>query len=525
MDNQGREPAVTVEPLEALRELARSAAEDPLERVLESVCDLILSTTGFRTLALNAYRPAWDDYMVVRVGGDDFASELLGTTIPRSDFQLIGRYAEERVPGIFFLTGDSGFWDVARQTYVPDLPESDDPDAWRAQDALVVALREPDGAALGFVSIDEPHSGRRPSDADLRILAVICSYAEQALRNARRAGRVQRERERLAAITEVSARVSESTTREQLHALIAATIAPGLGFERVAVYAAGAPGTLALSVARGWDGQASSALPETLAQDALADALGTTGRIGGWQLTEAARLFGAPPVGRSRSRRNGRGPLGWHDHCLLIGWGDTAQQPAGVVVAEDPIDHALPDDEHCRALRLLTDLAAAVERTIDQRGRLDRLASRDTLTGLHNRRGLDRLADTGQQVALLVCDLDRFKAVNDRYGHEVGDRVLERFGELLRTHTRDGDVPVRLGGDEFCVVLPGADRDEAMEIAERIRTATPAGLAGIVPTTVTVSIGLTVSRGDEPTPQPLLAAADRALYRAKRDGRDRAAAA
>jgi diguanylate cyclase (GGDEF)-like protein len=121
----------------------------------------------------------------------------------------------------------------------------------------------------------------------------------------------------------------------------------------------------------------------------------------------------------------------------------------------------------------------------------------------------------------MICDLDEFKQINDRYGHASGDLVLARFAEILREHTREGDIAVRLGGDEFCVVLRDTDEDGAGAVSERIRTATPERMLGLLPSTVTVSIGMARRAGGVPGPRALLTGADRALYRAKQNGRDR----
>ncbi len=173
-----------------------------------------------------------------------------------------------------------------------------------------------------------------------------------------------------------------------------------------------------------------------------------------------------------RSRRNGRGPLAWHDHCLLVPWFGDHGELAGVVIVEDPVDGLLPRAQRRYSLRLLVDLAASIEQTIAQRARLDHLASRDTLTGLRNRRGLHELIGQTGDCTVMVCDLDDFKQINDRYGHDTGDLVLARFAEILREQTRESDIAVRLGGDEFCVVLVGTDDGGAL-VSERIRASTP----------------------------------------------------
>ena len=157
-------------------------------------------------------------------------------------------------------------------------------------------------------------------------------------------------------------------------------------------------------------------------------------------------------------------------------------------------------------------------------------ANIDALTGLPNRRYLEELlANAGprrralDQLGALMVDLDHFKKLNDRYGHATGDRVLRAVGERISNAVRAEDTPARYGGEEFAVVLRKATAEQAVEIAERIRTQ----IADIPPSEmgtaerITVSIGAAVAEvraGELPI---LLAAADEALYEAKRQGRNR----
>jgi diguanylate cyclase (GGDEF)-like protein len=508
-------------PLESLRELARSAAEDSLDEVLEAVSDALYRTAGFGQVAVSVYRPEWDDFYGVIVKGSADAQEaLIGGVTPRAIFSDFGRYGQEVAPGVFFLDGSSELWLITPTLHTPDRAEYDHPDAWRTDDGLIVTLDDANGEPLGLVSLDEPYTERRPTPEHLRLLEVICSYAEQALRNARRSRRLQQERTILARIAEISPQISSCGSREELYGLVASAVVPELGFERAAVYAAGRTGTLTREAQSGWAPGAPE-LFDTLEAAAIGEALLPERERAGCWLMPAVALLGVGVLPRPRSQRNGYGPRAWSDHCLAIPWRTETDELVGLVIVEDPVDRLLPDEEHLRALRFLVDLAAAIERAIDQRGRLDLLASLDTLTGLRNRRGLDRLANANGPLSLLVCDLDHFKAVNDRHGHETGDRVLERFADVLRDQIRESDIPVRLGGDEFCVVLPTTGHEGATEIAERIRAATAAELSEIAPGGVTVSIGVASSTGESVDTRTLLAAADRGLYRAKQGGRDR----
>ena len=164
---------------------------------------------------------------------------------------------------------------------------------------------------------------------------------------------------------------------------------------------------------------------------------------------------------------------------------------------------------------------------------LERLALTDPLTGLANRRAFEESLATElsrsrrytRPAALLFLDLDRFKLVNDTWGHFVGDEVLAGFADLLRARARRGDLAARVGGEEFAVLLPQTTKTHAVLAAERIRKATEdAPLGRSRPVSVTVSIGVaSTDGGSGPDVAPFLQAADRALYRAKSAGRNRVA--
>lgn len=163
---------------------------------------------------------------------------------------------------------------------------------------------------------------------------------------------------------------------------------------------------------------------------------------------------------------------------------------------------------------------------------LQELATIDSLTGLPNRRHFmmqieTRLASLqigrGAGVALMMCDLDHFKSINDRWGHGVGDRALRHFGSILRAHLRPDDMAGRLGGEEFGILLDGADLRGAIGVAGRIqqRIAEYPLIEQDQRIDLTVSIGVTLLTAADANAEAPLSRSDLALYRAKKGGRNR----
>lgn len=163
--------------------------------------------------------------------------------------------------------------------------------------------------------------------------------------------------------------------------------------------------------------------------------------------------------------------------------------------------------------------------------RLHRLATTDELTGARNRRGLTeefeklskRSIGSGNSVALVLFDIDHFKKINDRYGHQSGDAVLVRFSRMAETIIAETGTFVRMGGEEFALLMETAIPDRAIMVAEAIRlhlARTPLD-GGNQTIPITVSIGIATDNGGSPDINALMTIADRALYAAKKAGRNR----
>jgi diguanylate cyclase (GGDEF)-like protein/putative nucleotidyltransferase with HDIG domain/PAS domain S-box-containing protein len=183
--------------------------------------------------------------------------------------------------------------------------------------------------------------------------------------------------------------------------------------------------------------------------------------------------------------------------------------------------------KHAQLRKVLSRLRQSRRVVRRQNHELKALATRDPLTGCYNRRTLfaefekhwEACKRFERSMGCVMVDVDHFKSINDRFGHSVGDDVLKAVAETLRKTARKGDLVCRYGGEEFCVLLPHADIAEAGLAAERFRAALAAQPLGGVP--VTASLGASALGLGSKSPQEMIDQADKALYAAKRSGRNR----
>jgi diguanylate cyclase (GGDEF)-like protein len=174
--------------------------------------------------------------------------------------------------------------------------------------------------------------------------------------------------------------------------------------------------------------------------------------------------------------------------------------------------------------KLITRLNLAQEK-------LKHMSVTDELTGIGNRRYIlerlkeefDRARRSSEGLGVMLIDLDLFKDINDTYGHPFGDEVIRETAKRIRDCVRKYDMPARFGGEEFLVVAPGTDIGRVVELAERIRAAIEGGpvFGDGMSAGITASIGVSVMRKDDSKPDAMISRADKALYRAKDEGRNR----
>src|ERR687888_703635 len=227
----------TVARLTGLLEVTRLVrSEHDLDALLPALAGAISDALGFGTVVISLYRPAFNDFRVETVHGSDEGREaLLGRERKWTEWEPLFDLRFER-HGCFFLPWDEFDWSWdTTGSFVPDMEVADGPDAWHPEDGIFVPLRHSQGHVLGIMSVDEPISGRRPSDDDLAVLAALAAHAAQAVQDAHAAAEAARHRTALEHLLRVSARLIESLSIDAIMQEVCEGIRAALGFNHVSV--------------------------------------------------------------------------------------------------------------------------------------------------------------------------------------------------------------------------------------------------------------------------------------------------
>jgi diguanylate cyclase (GGDEF)-like protein len=502
-------------------------SEQDLGALLPAIAAAVSEALGYRTVVISVYRPAWNDFRVETVhGSDDGREALLGQERTWIDWEPLFDLDFER-QGCFFLPWDKFDWSTDTTiSFVPDIEVPDAPDAWHPEDALFVPLRHSEGHILGIMSVDEPISGRRPSDPDLAVLAALAAHAAQAMQDAQAAAEAARHRTALEHLLRVSSRLTETLSIDAILQEVCEGIRAALGFNNVSVELIEANAKRAVPRAVvGWSSEEVAA-SQSAEVDVLLRLLDEEFAIEGCYLLPSYEACARLGIERPayESARNGHGPLAWNHHWLVIPLHDRAGELVGVIWADEPEDRLLPSTERLQALRMFANQATTAVASVSAFEEMQYLADHDPLTRVGNRRAftrrlaeeVHRAARYAQRFALVVLDVDGFKALNDRHGHLAGDVALEAIGDVLRDTLRRSDCAFRLGGDEFALILEEAGVGEATQVVERIGEGIAAVDAG-ADHHLRASFGVALGDGT-PDPEALLRAADAAMYEAKRAG-------
>jgi diguanylate cyclase (GGDEF)-like protein len=491
-----------------------------LNELLPAIARTISESLGYEAVVINLYRPAWDDFCVTTVHGNDAAQQqLLGQVRDLADWQrlLVDRFARR---GAYVVRAGEFDWGVVddNSSYVPSIEAGAGSDAWQPEDALFVPMRHTDGHLLGILSVDEPTSRRRPTDEDLDVLVALADHAALAVQSAQEAAEAARHRVALEQLLEVSSRLPAEPVADEILRAVCAGVRDALGFQNVLAVLRDVRGRLDPRAAVGWTVEEMERAGPVFLRD-IEGLLDPGFEIEGCFLLPSAEAerrisqYSAP----YSSALNGRGPWAWDHHWLLVPLHDSLGAVLGVLWVDEPEDRLLPSLAKLQALRVFANQAAAAIVTSTHLRELRFLADHDPLTRLLNRRAfVDRLEGEvaralryGRSFGLVVCDLDDFKELNDRLGHPAGDEALQVFARTLQSALRRGDEAFRIGGDEFALLLAEASDDDAREVVERITSQLVDFRA---------SFGVASCPDHARDTQTLFRLADVALYEAKRNG-------
>jgi diguanylate cyclase (GGDEF)-like protein len=505
-----------------------------LDAALDGIARLIGETLGYRSVVINVHRAAWDDFIASTVyGNDEVRAALLGTTHSWTEWAPLLHDRFNRRGAQIILGQDSA--DVADRvgtTYTPaGAARSDDPNAYDPEDMYLVVMRDNDGEPIGILSVDEPMNGLRPSDDAIDGLVTVAGFAGLAIAQAQEAARVAGHRAALEHLLAVSSQIADARSAEVVQRAVCNGIRDALGFERVAALLTEPDRHLRAAATAGWDPE-DPALQITLTVQDFERIMQPQFEQQGCYLLEhecAARILELGEDGSYRSRMNGHGPLAWSRHWLVVPMRGLDGVLRGLIWADDPVDRLVPATPKLQALRLFADQGLAALEAADHLERTQHLAEHDALTGLPNRtlllerlrHALSRSLRSDKTIALLFLDLDRFKAINDTWGHEAGDHVLRTIAARIDESLRPFDTVARLGGDEFVVLCEDVEGEQAaLEIARRLRASLirPIDVLGDY-VAVSASVGVALPDGISEDAEELLHAADTAMYRAKRRGR------
>ncbi|HKN63183.1 MAG TPA: diguanylate cyclase [Gaiellaceae bacterium] len=521
----------TISPLRGLVEVTRLLrAREDLPALLDAVARTIGESLGYQTVAVNLYRPEWDDFEVTTVYGNEAAKAvLLGNARPGEDWTvlLVERFERQ---GAYFVPSGEVDWDALGPSYVPEGARACHPDAWDPEDALFVPMRDQRGLLLGILSVDEPVNGRKPTDEELEVLVSLVDHAALAVEAAREAAESERHQRALEELLAVSSRITGEPSDSEILRRVCTGIRDALDFRNVcAALVDPETGAVVPQATAGW--QLDDLLQRELITVAQVEPLldEMFRREGCYLLThEQALARIGSEIGVYPSQLNGRGPWAWNRHWLIVPLEDGRGGLLGIIWVDNPCDRLVPSADRLQALRIFANDAAAALVSGRHLGELRFLADHDPLTRLLNRRAfvtrlegeVARAVRYGRSFGLVLADLDDFKQLNDRFGHVPGDEALVAFGNVLAESLRKPDDAFRIGGDEFAVLLAEASEEDTRQVVARVEALLEQLADGGEPwaADLSASFGSAAFPEDAKDAQTLFRLADEALYDAKRNG-------
>ena len=464
---------------------ARIHAGLRLADTLDAVAHAVVEFIGFEVAAVNLRRPDGTFEVVAVAGSEEAARELLGTSMGKEEVFAEMSRAEEW--GTLRFVPHQRATSPRSNVWIPDIPISNDPDAWHPLDLLFAQLTAPGGELVGLLSVDVPEGGRLPDQIQRELLEALALQAGIAISSARLTEQLHDEREYL--------------QREQAR-LAASEAAFRFSFD------GSATGMALVSL-------------NPLELGSFQRANDAFGRVLGFASEDLIRqpidaLVATEDSGQLRRALEQARDSSLTDFRLECRFLRADEQHVWVCLTATVID---PGDARSRFLLIQSeDVSDRRQREAD----LQHQASHDPLTGLPNRRLLLQRLDAAvtraqrhsRTTTVLFCDLDGFKAVNDTHGHLVGDAVLQEAATRLVEQVRSRDTVARLGGDEFVVLAEDLGAQSATMLCERI-SASFARPFDVIGFSLGLSMGLETINAQTATGLAALKAADEAMYRSK----------
>ncbi|MGO8684079.1 MAG: diguanylate cyclase [Thermoleophilia bacterium] len=524
---QLRERSIVVEALLQLGNDLRATFD--LEAVLKLVGHTLIDELGYNEAAIYLYDPELDCLLTrCALGGSaELNAVYLAQPIP---MHIVAGYLRDefRIGNSYFRSATRAPITLEEERYLPCTTLAvRSPGEWQSGDTLFIPMHTRDNQLLGIIDPYDPRDRRAPTPDSVRVLELFANLAAVAIENALQYEVLESQGKRLE--RQISAHehlltVSESVLTTLDQKVVFRAIDDQL--RRLVEYDT-------LSIDRvDWQ---SRTLKAIYARD---DAYGADVML---SMTVAV----------------GQGLCGWvaeHDEAILVN--DVLSDSRGVVipgtVADEPqASIVVPltvqkrvlgvlsidrlggrhfGDEDFHLVKVFASQAAIAIQNAELYQRIQHRAITDSLTGLYNHghfqetlvHEIARCERYRESVSLIMLDLDHFKEVNDRYGHPSGDRVLRRVADALTTCSREADYVARYGGEEFVLLLPGTTREDACNLAERVRAEISSISAGVGDGYhLAVSLGVADYPACAQDGDTLIAAADAALLWAKRHGRDR----
>lgn len=483
--------------------VAHIATRLEFETVAQHIVDAVTEVTDFKVATITVR----EGDRCRRLATAGLSDGRIGMTTPFEHWSVLLNEDWRKGSNSYLVPPEA----PARWADVPDLAPSDDPDAWTADHGMVLPLRDYEDEIIGFIAVDEPRSGLLPDEPTIERLEAFAREAQAAFVNAHLYAVARRQADTMTQLFDIAKTMASTADLDEVVPRILQAMANRFdAMEMIVGRVVGDEIEMRLAGHTTGGGIVTRHVHLSGPAKALGEQLRRDGTVLINDLSDEPALQAWLTPGTQA--------------LLITGHVDEDERTVTLSVSSDRTAAFDAQDE--AFLRGLLDITMVAMRNADLYEEVRSAAERDALTGLRNRRMFwttveSMLAGASDEhpVSLVVVDIDDFKALNDAHGHDAGDRALLHVAMRLEAGVRETDAVFRIGGEEFVLVMPGTDTDGAMIALDRIRGGI--GRSRLDLPDVSISAGLAVATSSTITGDDLFAAADAALYRAKRAGKNR----